>query len=283
MADEHVISEIKRGYIENLLAKGKRMDGRNVDEIRKVSIIMENKLGMAEGSARVKLGDTDVICGIKVVLGDPYPDSKDKGVMTTTAELVPLASPFFETGPPSPESVEVARVVDRGIRESETINLRSLKVPEENKVFVVFIDIYPLDMDGNLIDAATVAVMKALSNTIVPAAELTKNLDHPMEDFKLPLAHMPIAVTGVKIGDTVILDPTQDEEDIAGARLTVTTDENGDIRAMQKGNIGRLSPEDIDLIVNLSIEKGKEIRKVLMSEGNPPAPAETNAAERIDS
>lgn len=280
MADEHVISEIKRGYIENLLSKGKRIDGRKTDEIRKVQLI-ETDLGMAEGSARVRLGDTDVICGIKVVLGDPYADSKDKGVMTTTAELVPLASPFFETGPPSPEAVEIARVVDRGIRESETINLRELKVPDEDKVFVVFIDIYPLDMDGNLIDAATIAVMKALSEAVVPAAELTKNLDHPMEDFKLPINHMPIAVTGVKIGDTVILDPNQEEEDIAGARLTVTTDENGDIRAMQKGNIGRLTPEEIEGIVKLSLEKGKEIRKVLMSEGNPPAPAETNEAERI--
>ena len=280
MADEHVISEIKRDYLEDLLAKGKRMDGRKTDEIREISIIRD-LLGMAEGSARVKLGDTDVICGIKVVLGDPYPDSKDKGVMTTTAELVPLASPFFETGPPSPMAVEVARVVDRGIRESKTIDLKALKVPDENKVFVVFIDIYPLDMDGNLIDAATIAVMTALSNAMVPAAELTKNLDHPMEDFKLPITHMPIAVTGVKIGDTIIIDPNQDEEDIAGARLTVTTDENGDICAMQKGNIGTLTSEDIDLIVRLSREKGKEIRKVHMSEGTRPAPAETNDAERI--
>ena len=280
MADEHVISEIKRDYLENLLAKGKRMDGRKTDEIREISII-KDLLGMAEGSARVKLGDTDVICGIKVVLGDPYPDSKDKGVMTTTAELVPLASPYFETGPPSPMAVEVARVVDRGIRESKTIDLKALKVPDENKVFIVFIDIYPLDMDGNLIDAATIAVMSALSNAMVPAAELTKNLDHPMEDFKLPITHMPIAVTGVKIGETVIFDPNQDEEDIAGARLTVTTDENGDICAMQKGNSGTLTAEDIDLIVRISREKGKEIRKVLMSEGTRPAPAETNDAERI--
>ena len=88
--------------------------------------IIENPLGMAEGSARVKLGDTDVVAGIKVILGDPYPDSKDKGVMTTTAELTPLASSDFETGPPSRQAIEIARVVDRGIRESQTINLKAL-------------------------------------------------------------------------------------------------------------------------------------------------------------
>jgi exosome complex component RRP42 len=271
MADEKVISEIKRDYIENLLSRGKRLDGRKLTDTRDITII-ENPLGMAEGSARVKLGHTDLVAGIKIILGDPYPDSKDKGVMTTTAELTPLASSDFETGPPSPRAIEVARVVDRGIRESETINLRALKVPDEDKVFVVFIDIYPMDMDGNLIDAATIAVMSALRNATVPAAELTKNLDHPMEDFKLPTTHIPIAVTGLKIGDSIVFDPTQDEEDIGGARLTVTTDENGDIRAMQKGNIGRLTPEDVDRIVAFSIEKGRDIRKLLMKEGNPPAP-----------
>lgn len=280
MADEKVISEIKREYVENLLSRGKRLDGRKLEEFRDITII-QNPVGMAEGSARVKLGDTDLIAGIKIILGDPYADSMDKGVMTTTAELVPLASPFFETGPPSPQAVEIARVVDRGIRESQTIDLHALKVPDENKVFVVFIDIYPLDMDGNLIDAATIAVMTALNNSIVPAATLTKNLDHPIEkDFKLPIAHLPISVTGVKIGKNVILDPTQDEEDIAGARLTVTTDENGDIRAMQKGNIGKLTQEDIDHIVELSIAKGRDIRKLLNKEGNPPAPIEHDDAKQ---
>ncbi len=280
MADEVVISEIKRDYVENLLSRGKRIDGRKPHEIRDITII-ENPIGMAEGSARVKLGDTDVIAGIKIILGDPYPDSKDKGVITTTAELVPLASPQFETGPPSPRAIEVARVVDRGIRESETITLKALKVPNEDKVFIVFMDIYPLDMDGNLIDAATIAVMTALRNATVPAAKLTENLEHPMEDFPLPVTHLPIAITGVKVGDNLILDPTQDEEDIAGARLTVTTDENGDIRAMQKGNIGRMTQKEIDTVVELSIEKGREIRKLLMKEGNPPAPTETNDVEQI--
>ncbi len=272
MADEKVIAEIKRDYITNLISRGKRMDGRDVDQIREVSIEL-NPIGTAEGSARVKLGGTEVICGIKVGLGDPYADSLNKGVMTTTAELVPLASPDFETGPPRPEAIELARVIDRGIRESGTIDLKELKVPNENKVFIVFIDIYPIDMDGNLFDAGTIAALAALLNTTVNAVELTKNLENPMPaDFKLPINHYPLTVTGVKIGDTMVLDPSQEEEDIAGARLTVSTDENGDIRAMQKGNIGKLTVDDIDYMVAKSIEHGKEIRKLLMPEGNPPAP-----------
>jgi len=280
MSEEKIIAEIKRQYLENLLSKGKRTDGRQPEEIRDISIQV-NPLGMAEGSARVQLGDTDIFCGIKIAMGAPYPDSRDKGVMTTTAELISLASPHFESGPPSPTAVEVARVVDRGIRESGTIDLKSLKVPDEEKVFIVFIDLYPMDMDGNLIDAATIAAMAALMNTVVPAANLTKDLETPMEDFKLPILNYPIAVTGIKIGNNLILDPTQEEEDVAGARLTVSTDENGDIRAMQKGNIGRLTSEDIDKMIELSILNGKKIRKILMREGIPPAPANSENAEPV--
>jgi len=265
MSEENIVAEIKREYVINLAAQGKRIDGRRPDEIRGISIIRK-PIDTAEGSARVRLGSTDVLAGIKIGMGDPYSDTKDSGIMTTSAELIPLAAPTFETGPPSPEAIELARVVDRGIRESKAIDLKALKVPNSEKVFVVFMDIYALDFDGNLFDASTIAVMAALMNTIVPASELTAELETPMEDFPLPINHYPISITGVKLGDTTVLDPTQDEEDIAGARLTVTTDENGDIRAMQKGNIGRLSVEDIDRIVELSVERGREIRKILMQE-----------------
>lgn len=270
MSEENIIAEIKREYVIGLAAQGKRIDGRRPDEIRKISIL-RNLIQTAEGSARVKMGNTDVIAGIKIGLGEPYPDTKDQGIITTSAELIPLAAPSFETGPPSPEAIEVARVVDRGIRESKAIDLKALKVPGVDKVFVIFMDIYALDYDGNLIDASTIAVMSALMNTIVPASELTSEMAEPMEDFPLPIQHYPISVTGVKLGDTIVLDPTQEEESIAGARLTVTTDENGDIRAMQKGNIGRLTVEDIDRIVDYAVEKGKEIRKILMEEEEAPA------------
>jgi len=282
MSEENVIAEIKRDYMVNLLSKGKRIDGRRPDEFRDITVI-PNPIATAEGSARVKLGGTDVVVGIKIALGDPYPDSKDKGVMTTMAELVPLASPLFESGPPSPMSIEISRVVDRGIRESGSIDLRALKVPGEEKVFIVFIDIYPMDMDGNLIDASTIAAMSALFNTIVPASILTAELENPMEDFKLPIKHCPIAITGVKIGETMVLDPSQEEEDIAGARLTVTTIENGDLCAMQKGNIGRLSIEDIDYIVENSVSNGREIRKILMNEASHPALVDNITVEKVES
>ena len=91
-------------YIRTLVEKGKRIDGRKFDEFRKISVetgVSKN----ASGSARCKIGDTEVVVGVKFDLGEPYSDSPDEGTIMVTAELIPLASPEFESGPPGVKSV----------------------------------------------------------------------------------------------------------------------------------------------------------------------------------
>ena len=112
-----MMSEIKRDHIMNLLAEGKRQDGRGVTDVRKIQV-ETNCIESADGSARVKLGRTEVIAGVKIIPGTPFGDTPNIGVLTTGAELIPMAHPTFESGPPGEDAIELARVVDRGIRES---------------------------------------------------------------------------------------------------------------------------------------------------------------------
>jgi exosome complex component RRP42 len=88
----NVISEIRKDYLYNLMLKGERADGRRFEDYRDV-IIERGIIKKAEGSALVKLGKTQVLVGVKMQPGEPFPDSLDKGVIVTNAELVPLASP----------------------------------------------------------------------------------------------------------------------------------------------------------------------------------------------
>jgi exosome complex component RRP42 len=252
-----MLSKIKRDYICQLAADGKRADGRKFDEYREIKIekgVAKN----AEGSTQVKLGDTTVMVGVKMAPGEPYPDTQDSGVLTTAAELIPLASPTFESGPPSPVAIELARVVDRGIRESKTVDFKKLCITLGEKVWVLFLDIHVLDYDGNLFDAASLGALSALANTVVPANRFELG-----EDFKLSVEHYPISCTSVKIGNTLMLDPSLDEETVADARLTVSIDENGDIRAMQKGLNGSFTLDEINSIINLSKIKGNKIRGLI--------------------
>jgi exosome complex component RRP42 len=252
-----VMSEIKRDHIHKLLATGKRVDGRAWDEFRPISIQI-NYAENAEGSARVKLGNTDVLVGVKMTVGQPFADTPDKGVLTTNAELIPLASPTFESGPPDEDSVELARVCDRGIRESQMIDLESLCIVPGKEVWILFTDIYVLDYDGNLFDAAFLGAVAALSSTIVPAKAAGKG-----EDYPLPIRHLPISVTAAQIENSILVDPTLDEEKVAAARLTVTTDENGDLRAMQKGLTGALTWDQIRKMIETSQRLGKDLRDML--------------------
>ena len=166
-----LITRVRLKQIEQLIEKGKRLDERGVGDHREIKI-EQGLIERAEGSARVLLGKTEVLVGVKVETGTPFPDTPDDGVLTVNAELVPLASPSFEPGPPDENSIELARVVDRGIRESKAIDTEKLVIEAGKKVFVVFVDIYVLNHDGNLIDASALAAVAALLNTKMPNYEI---------------------------------------------------------------------------------------------------------------
>ncbi len=255
---EGFISKINRNFIYQLTEKGERIDKRNLDEYRPISV-ETGMVDTAEGSARVHMGNTDVLVGVKINLGEPYPDTPNKGILTTNAELVPIASPTFETGPPREGSIELARVVDRGIRESEAIDLEKLCVKEGEKVWVVFIDIHVLDYDGNLFDASALGALSALSKCTVPASRFEEG-----QDFQLPISHYPIACTTVKVENTLLMDPQLEEERVANARLTITIDESGAIRAMQKGLSGSFTIKEVNRIIESSITKAQENRKYVV-------------------
>jgi len=127
-----IVPSIKRDYIAKIAEEGKRIDGRGFDQYRKIEI-ETNVVNKAEGSARVKIGNTQVLCGIKMDIGTPFPDTPASGVMSTAAEFVPLASPDFESGPPREDAIELARVVDRGVRESQVIQIEKLCIAPGEK------------------------------------------------------------------------------------------------------------------------------------------------------
>jgi len=254
---EQVISEIKRDHIMNLLKNGKREDGRKADDIRDITI-STGCIESADGSARVKLGKTEVIAGVKIIPGAPFGDTPDSGVLTMGAELIPMAHPSFESGPPGEDAIELARVVDRGIRESGMIDVKALCITAGEEVWMCFIDIYALDYDGNLFDAANLAAVSALRTAIIPAEQYGKGENKP-----LPVTCTPISVTSVKIGNHLILDPNFDEEMISSARVTVTTDDDGNFRAMQKGGRGSITRSELSLCLDRAVEKGKAIRKII--------------------
>lgn len=249
-------TDILKSLNENI-----RIDGRKLLETRKIVVeygISKN----AEGSARVKIGGTEILAGVKLALGTPYPDTPDEGALMVEAELSPMSNPEFETGPPDIQAVEMARVVDRGIREAKTIDMKKMCIKEGEKCWLVCIDIVTINDEGNLLDAASLGALAALRNAVFP------KLDGDIIDYKsktskkLPLAREPIGVTVSKIGDCMIVDPLTTEEKVTDARLTVSSFD-GKLCALQKGGDVPLTIEEIGKMVDIGLKKAEEIRKVL--------------------
>ena len=245
------------------LQKGVRLDGRQPDEFRPVTIEI-GFIATAEGSARVCCGDTEVLAGIKMGVGKPYPDTPNRGVLMVNAELLPLSSPLFEQGPPSSEAIELARVIDRGIRESKTIDDKALCITAGESVWMANVDICPLNTDGNLIDVGALAAIAALKDARMPSIVDGKPDYKHRTDERLPVSGTPIPVTVIKIGDVLLVDPTMLEFSAADARLTVTTEEDGTLCALQKGGEGTLTIDDVDRMVDLATVKARELRAILV-------------------
>ncbi len=244
------------------LSEEKRFDGRKLDEFRQIEIEY-NVSKTAEGSARVKVGETEVIAGIKLEMGKPFPDTPDEGALMVGTELLPLSSPDFEAGPPGIEAIEMARVVDRGLRESKAIDNKKLCVKKGEKVWIISVDICTINNQGNLLDVCGLAAIAALKVAKFPGFD-GERVDYKTHtDEPVPLLKIPIPVTVFKLSGKYFVDPTSEEEQEYDSRLTVTTIEDGTICALQKGGDAPITVEDVDNMVSIALRKANEIRKSL--------------------
>ena len=238
-----------RDHIIKLFDSNTRLDGRNFTEYRKPISLEVGVIKTAEGSARVKLGKTDVMVGVKVEVMKPYPDAPDQGSIMVGAELLPLSNPDFEPGPPGIKAVELARIVDRGIRESKCMDFKKLCIEEGEKVWMIIIDICTINDAGNLYDVAALAAIAALKNMKFPEYKDDK-IDYKKKTNKgLDIKDTPLSVTVSKIGDKFLIDADSDEESVIDARLTVASLSDGTLCAMQKGGDYPLTAEDVEKMV----------------------------------
>jgi len=260
-----IMPKILQDRIIAYLKQGKRFDARKTDEYRQIEV----KTGIsnnAEGSASVKFGKTEVYAGVKLSAAEPYSDGPEDGTFTCSMELSPMASADYELGPPGIESVEMGRIIDRGIRESKFIDFSKLCIKSGEKVWAVYLDLYAVNNDGNLLDVAAMAALVALANAKMPVYnEKEEKVEHEHTNEGLPLNKNAMAfnMTFHKIDDHIIVDPSKEEEEISDYRISLAAcyDENEKprITSIQKGKEGAITAEEMEKILNLVELKLKEL------------------------
>lgn len=253
-----------KNHLKASLEKDVRVDGRNLQDHRDVTI-EQGVISTAEGSARVTAGNAEVLAGVKIEARQPYPDTPNQGSIQVNVELLSLSSPEFESGRPGIESIEPSRVIDRGLRESGSIDLENLCIKRGEKVYGVVIDIVPINYDGNIYGLGGLAALAALKDLTFPALNDDGSIDHdtPSQDKTLELSHEPLPVTVYKVGDLLLVDPTSEEEAVTDARLTVTVLEDGTICSLQKGGEQPITTSDFKQMVSTAVETAEELRTQL--------------------
>ncbi|MEM0131305.1 MAG: exosome complex protein Rrp42 [Saccharolobus sp.] len=246
-SNQNIIPIIKKEYIVNLYEKGIRQDGRKLTDYRPLSIVLDYAK-KANGSALVKLGNTMVLAGTKIEIGKPYEDMPNQGVLIVNVELLPLAYETFEPGPPDENAIELARVVDRSLRDSRAIDLSKLVIEPGKNVWTVWLDVYVLDYGGNVIDACTLASVSALYNSKIYKVERSEDGIKINKDEiigKLPMNYPVVTISVAKIDKYLIVDPDLEEESIMDAKISFSYTPDFKIVGIQKSGKGSLSLQDV--------------------------------------
>ncbi|AAY80001.1 exosome complex protein Rrp42 [Sulfolobus acidocaldarius] len=247
-SNQNIVPTVKKDMILSALERGVRLDGRKPNEYRQLKVTL-GYAKKAEGSALVKLGNTLVLAGVKLEEDSPYPDTPNQGNLIVNVELLPLAYETFEPGPPDENSIELARIVDRSLRDSKAIDLSKLVIAPGKKVWTLWVDVYVLDYDGNILDACMLASIAAIYDTKLPKVEVEGDeiKINKEERLSIPLVNYPVVtVTTAKIGKYVVVDPNLDEESIADAKLSISYTKEGTIVGLQKNYSGNLTFKEID-------------------------------------
>jgi len=252
-----IVPTLLRESLAALATEDSRIDGRGRFEGRDIEIEV-NCLANAEGSCRVRMGDTIVLVGVKFQIMTPYPDRPTQGGLMTSAEVRPVCGPDWEPGPPSAESIELGRVVDRGIRESGCLNMDDLCILPGEKAWQVIVDLFAISDDGNLFDAFALAAIAALSTAIVPAERFDVG-----EDYPLPLSSTPMMTSYHKVGGRFVYDANKREELGGDERIHITLGDEGHVHSLQKGLRGVFTAAEFTEIMDQAQIRCVELRDIV--------------------
>ncbi|KAF6173369.1 hypothetical protein GIB67_027064, partial [Kingdonia uniflora] len=244
----------EKHFIEGGIAQDLRTDGRKRWEYRPL-LIETGVIPQASGSARVKMGGTDVIASVKAELGKPNHLHPDKGNVSIFVDCSPTAAPMFEGRGGEELSAEISLALQRCLLGGSGINLSSLIVAEGKICWDLYIDGLVVSSDGNLLDALSAAIKAALSNIGIPkvnvaigaSADEQPEVDISDEDFlQFDTSEIPVIITLTKIGGQYyIVDATTEEESQMSSAISVSINRRGHICRLTKRGGAGLDPSVI--------------------------------------
>ncbi|XP_026124291.1 exosome complex component RRP45-like [Carassius auratus] len=288
------LSNCERLFLLKAIEQKKRLDGRETYDYRNIKI----SFGSDYGCCSVELGKTRVFCQVSCELVPPKDSRPTEGIMFFNLELSPMASPAFEPNRQSELLVTLNRQLERCLRNSKCIDTESLCVVSGEKVWQIRVDVHVLNHDGNLMDAASIAAISALSHfrrpdVAIQGRDVTVFSPEERDPIPLSIYHMPICVSFAFFlqGSYLLVDPCEREERVKDGLLVIAMNKHREICSIQSSGgimllkdqvlrcskIASVKVSEITELINKALENDRKIRK----EGGKFGFAESMPKERI--
>ncbi len=141
-------------------------------------------------------------------------------------------------------------------------------IEKGENVWTIIIDIYPVNDDGALIDASGIGAIAALRDAVLPGLDENGKPDYKNRTKdKLPLTEVtPLSFTFYKLGKSLILDPTREEEEACDTKINWGISKwNGKymLNSCQKGQETPYTSEEISQMMEVLPKKHEEVMKKL--------------------
>uniref|UniRef100_A0A8C2H4X7 Exosome component 7 n=1 Tax=Cyprinus carpio TaxID=7962 RepID=A0A8C2H4X7_CYPCA len=247
------VSEAEKVYIMHGVRDDLRLDGRGCEDYRHMEIETD-VVSNTDGSAKISLGHTDVLVGVKAEIGKPKAMVPDEGYLEFFVDCSANATPEFEGRGGEELGVELSNTLYKVFNNRQSVDLRSLCICPGENCWVLYVDVLLLQCDGNLFDAISIAIKAALFNTRIPKVHISEDeegvkeielSDDPYDCMRLNVENVPCIVTLCKIGHRHVVDATLQEKACSVASLLISVTHRGTVTCVRKMGGGSLDPESI--------------------------------------
>ncbi|XP_055526352.1 exosome complex component RRP45 [Wyeomyia smithii] len=260
---ERVLSNSEKLFVQKAVLESTRVDGRTLDEFRQLRI----NFGSEWGSVHVSLGETRVLAQVSCEVVTPRATRPNEGTLFINVELGPMAAAHFEPGRQSEASVQLNRILERAIKDSGCVDLESLCLVADEKVWNLRVDVNVLNHEGNIIDCASVAALTALAHFKRPdvslnGEEVVIHTIYERDPISIGINHYPICVSyGIfNKGKIAIADPTNLEERVAEAKIVFGMNSYGELCGIHLGGITLTSS---DVLLRTASKAAKRARMIV--------------------
>ncbi len=233
-----------------------RSDQRRAEELRPVEII-PHYVSSAEGSALIRLGETQVICTASAEDGVPsFLKGLGKGWITSEYSMIPRAT-----------EARTPREATRGRQGGRTLEIqrligRSLRAVTDLGAFgerTIWIDCDVVRADGGTRTAAITGAMVALGLACQKLVELKALARIPLRDY---VAAISVGI----VGGEILLDLSYAEDSNAEVDMNVVMTGSGKLVEVQATAEGRaFSTEELQKLIEVARPAIQKLRAVQQS------------------